>query len=88
MGFKQEEEKAIWKILASILHLGNFEFDDSNIYQEGGFCNLLDNKSLEIVSKLLKINSKSFLDSLIYKKIRYPGESEYIKTPLKKRDCN
>jgi len=29
MEFTDEETSAVWKIVASVLHIGNIEFDDS-----------------------------------------------------------
>ena len=77
MGFKDETIEDIFKIIASILHLGNIQFDE-----EGWVIN----SDLTIyISTLLNLKEKDLIKCLTYRKLKTIGEIYDIK--MSKEDC-
>ncbi|XP_060874388.1 unconventional myosin-Va isoform X3 [Metopolophium dirhodum] len=72
LGFSQEDQDLMWKVLASILHLGNIEIADKTQKNPGDSdsCYIsLKDPSLEIVSTLLDINKGELQKWLCYRRI-------------------
>jgi myosin heavy subunit/alpha-tubulin suppressor-like RCC1 family protein len=79
LGFSDEEEDAIWRIISIVLHMGNFEVDSSN-YEEGKRpCSIVDNDDFKIVVKLLNCDPQSLQEALTLR-IRQV-QNQVIRTP-------
>jgi myosin V len=66
MGFLEEEIDQIFRIIASILHIGNIELQDNQIINS--------EETLELICTLLKINYKVLYSSLMYRYLEVQGE--------------
>ncbi|XP_050522189.1 unconventional myosin-Va isoform X2 [Daktulosphaira vitifoliae] len=72
LGFSQEDQDLMWRVLASILHLGNVQITDRSQRSagDGDSCFILqDEPSLHIFSSLLDVDSGELLKWLCYRKI-------------------
>ncbi|VVC36488.1 Hypothetical protein CINCED_3A024235 [Cinara cedri] len=72
LGFSQEDQDLIWKVLASILHLGNIEITDKTQKNAGDSdsCYIsLEDPSLQVVSDLLDLNKCDLHKWLCYRRI-------------------
>ncbi|KAL4510085.1 hypothetical protein ABPG72_010278 [Tetrahymena utriculariae] len=63
MGINQEEQDTIFRIISSILLLGNVQFDQSTLTDTHP-CNVKDEKLLKIISDLLKLDFQSLLRTI------------------------
>jgi myosin-5 len=80
LDFSPGQQDAIWRMLASILHLGNLRIDEST-YEEGSkACRIFRDETWEKVIALLQIDQNSFEEALTNKEIRV-GAS-VTKSPL------
>lgn len=67
----QNTEDAVWKVIASILHLGNVVFKEN----EGSKCQVVNTETIRHICKLLEINETTFIDSLVLYRIRVNNDS-------------
>lgn len=80
LDFNHSQVDAIWRMLATVLHLGNLKIDSST-YEEGSkACKIFRDESWEKVVGLLQIDQNSFEEALTNKEIRV-GAS-VTKSPL------
>ena len=77
MGFTEESIEHIFKIVASVLHLGNIQFDE-----EGS---IIDNQHIEYISTLLHFKKDQLIKCLTYRKLKTVGEIIDIK--MKQEEC-
>ena len=75
----------MWRILSSILNLGNVEFDDSSYVDGQKPCSVVKNVYFDKVIKLLKIDASIFEESLVFKQVKVG--SQVIKSPLTINQC-
>lgn len=66
IGFTKKEQNAVYRILASVLLLGNIEFDDKN-YNDNNPCEILGDQILKKICQLLEIKIENLKQGLIYK---------------------
>ncbi len=84
IGFIDQEVQAIFSILASILHLGNLDFDARTL-TDNNPCSVKDQHCLESIASLLGVGAASLLQALTVK-LRVVGKST-IHSPLKVKEC-
>lgn len=84
MKFPKEEIKAVWHLIAAILHLGNIDFNEKTLDNDNP-CTILDQKELEKAAKLLGIDEKTLSHNLLHK-TRIVGKQE-INSKLNRNDC-
>ena len=84
MNFASLEKSTIWKIIASVLHIGNINFDDKSFDDDAG-CLIVNQQNLKSVAALLNINYESLAEALVtkYRVIA----NQQIKSKLSKVDC-
>eukprot|EP01080_Neovahlkampfia_damariscottae_P010518 gene10518-3040_t len=82
MNFSNQDE--IFELLAGILHLGNIEFEGNPKEQ----AKLKNKESLEIASKLLKIDSKYLLISLTTKSVAAGGRNSVYNATLDSKESS
>ena len=75
MKFSEGEQDGIWKIVATVLHLGNLGYDDKNL-DNNTPCSVLNDNHLISISKLLGSNLDNLRDGLL-KKTREIGNYHY-----------
>ncbi|CAH1790113.1 unnamed protein product [Owenia fusiformis] len=63
IGFKSQEVESVYKILSSILHIGNINFKEREMKYEQS-CSVANPELLKIVASMLGINSKELNESL------------------------
>jgi myosin-5 len=64
LDFTPEEQDAIWRILSTVLHLGNFEVNSSN-YEEGKTpCSIIENSDFLAVVRLLECSPENLQQAL------------------------
>lgn len=78
MGFTDDKVDDIFKIVSSVLHLGNIDLDE-----EG---NIKSNDEINIVSQLLCLDKKILIDSICYRYLKTGNEE--IKIKMNKEDTN
>ena len=85
--FTEIERYAVWAILASILHLGNIEIDDSafNHSAEKIPCEIKNKAPFSLITELLGVNENDLTISLVMKP--FHSKNETIMTTLKKDQC-
>ena len=65
IGFKSQEVNSIHTLLAGLLHLGNLTFlQDEGVHNDGK-CRVSNKNSLIIISQLLGVDEKGFLNSIV-----------------------
>ncbi|GFR80399.1 myosin IIIA [Elysia marginata] len=64
IGFKPEEVKSVYGVLAAILHAGNIEFVSKESEYGGDACKVKDTSLITIVSELLGLDFTDVLESL------------------------
>lgn len=80
LDFSHGQQDGIWRMLASVLHLGNLRIDEST-YEEGSkACKIFRDDTWEKVISLLQIDQNAFEEALTNKEIRV-GAS-VTKSPL------
>jgi myosin heavy subunit len=84
MGFTKEEQQAIWSIIASILHLGNLEFDEKGL-DNNNPCTLIQPEALSAASDLMQIKEENLKKSFL-NKTRTIGK-QVIDSKMNKADC-
>ena len=89
MKFDKEQTQTIWSIVASILHLGNIEFDDKNFDSSGTPCIVIGSENFKMACDLLSINIDGLKKALLFKVIemKVGGETKIIESPLPKKEC-
>jgi len=86
MKFHSNEIKTIWEIVATVLHLGNIDYDESTFdSQNNKPCTITDRKSFKKAVELLNIEEKTFEEALTHKTRKI--NSNIYKTPIAKSDC-
>ena len=70
LGFPQDASNTIWKVLASILHLGNLNFASD----EAETTEILSKSELSVVSSLLEVTDQELRESLTGRVIAAHGE--------------
>ena len=84
MKFSQDEVNAIWSVLATILKLGNLEFDDAK-KTDTNPCKILNEPLFDQISQLLCID-KEILRSALTIKTRITDKEKFL-CPLDKNEC-
>ena len=84
MKVSKEEQKAIWSMVAAILHLGNIDFNEKTL-DNNNPCTILGKDLLEKAAKLLGINPQNFTHNILHK-TRIVGKQE-INSKLNRNDC-
>ena len=82
LGFTEIEQDAIWRILATILHIGNLEIDDSEYVEGSKPCKIKHNIHWQSVCKLLEITEQDFEEALTFKELKVANTT--TKSPLSK----
>jgi len=86
MKFHPNEIKAIWDMVAVVLHLGNINFDESTFDgQNNKPCNITNQESFKKIIELLAVKEKSLEEALTHKTRKI--NSNVYKTPIPKIDC-
>ena len=86
MKFHVNEIKTIWEIVATVLHLGNIDFDESTFdSQNNKPCAITDRKSFKKAVELLNVEEKTLEEALTHKTRKI--NSNIYKTPIAKTDC-
>lgn len=86
MKFQPNEIKSIWEMVATVLHLGNIDFDESCFdSQSNKPCQILNRESFQKISELLQVNEKNLEEALTHK-TRIISSNIY-KTPVAKAEC-
>lgn len=85
LGFQQEEQDAIWKILSCVLNLGNIPIDTSTYEDSVTPCKLTKNEYLDNVLELLGVDIEG-LEKAITQSVRiFNGEE--VATPRSPAQC-
>ncbi|XP_076088130.1 myosin-IIIb-like isoform X1 [Mytilus galloprovincialis] len=74
IGFQPEEVKAVYGIIASILHTGNVDFDEKASTHGGEACVITNMYLIEYVSKLLGINKNDLVEAFTTSAVVARGE--------------
>lgn len=86
MKFHINEIKGIWNIVASILHLGNVDFNDKTLDSQNNIpCDFLNPAEIEITASLLSVNIEKLKTALTHKTRKITGK--IYKTVMNKVDC-
>ncbi|XP_064647040.1 myosin-IIIa-like isoform X3 [Lineus longissimus] len=75
IGFKPQEVESIYSILAALLHIGNIDFEGKEAKHNARSSVVSNPSLLSIVSKLLGMDSKEFLEALTTSGIVARGET-------------
>lgn len=84
MKFSEEEISAIWGIIASILKIGNLQFDDAK-KTDTNPCTITNEKLFQEISSVLRID-KELLRSALTIKTRITDKEKFL-CPLDKNEC-
>ncbi|XP_077448132.1 unconventional myosin-Ic-like [Stigmatopora argus] len=74
LGFTDHDQKNLWNIMASVLHLGNTQFGEG---EEGEAC-VTTEAPIANVAKLLELEASSLREALTHKKLTAKGEEMII----------
>eukprot|EP00347_Sterkiella_histriomuscorum_P008181 403346072 len=85
LGFTQEEQRAVWRITAACLHLGELSFDDSTYDENGKPCSVTNPERIQLIAKILGIQNPQDLITELVNKPSTPGIQ--LRAPLKKHEC-
>ena len=85
LGFTQEEQMAIWRVVASVLHIGELQFDESTYDESGKSCQITNMDRLATVARLLGIEHAQDLFADIVNRPKDPGIT--ARRPLRKLEC-
>ncbi|CAG2195488.1 DFNB30 [Mytilus edulis] len=77
IGFQPEEVKAVYGIIASILHTGNVDFDEKASTHGGEACVITNMYLIEYVSKLLGINKNDLVEAFYHISCCCKGRGHY-----------
>ena len=80
LGFKEEEQNSIWRIVAAWLKIGEIKFSDDKFDESGTPWEIVNQDILDEVSQLLGISSAAALEKEIVNKPPTPGVD--IRSPL------
>jgi myosin heavy subunit len=64
VGFEENTIVTIWNVVASILHLGNIKFEDSETNDKCAISSNCINSEIKTIAKLLSIGEKDLIDAL------------------------
>ena len=94
LGFNQEEQEAVWKILSCTLNLGNVEIDQSNYVEGKTPCDFKDSYYLKTVLETLNLTKEKLVEGCCVVKreiagqvilsARTPNQAEGIRDALAK----
>jgi myosin-5 len=70
LNFHKEQKDAIWRILASVLLIGNFTVDGSTFQEGSKSCSIKKDNNWSKVGQLLEGDLQSFEEALTYKVIK------------------
>lgn len=85
LGFKAEEQDAIWRVVAACLKIGEIRFSDERFDESGTPCDIVNKDILEEICHLLGMKHPEALETEIVN--RQPTKGITIRTPLKLQDC-
>lgn len=86
MNFTENEILTLWKILASILHLGNLDLNEKTFDgQNNNPCQFLQEDIFDRIVELLSVDKGKLKEAFLYK-FRKINQTVY-KTALQKHDC-
>lgn len=68
--FTEVQKDAIWRLLSTVLNLGNLELDESEYVEGSKPCKIKKNKSWRNVIELLEINENDFEMALTHKELK------------------
>ncbi|XP_065909856.1 unconventional myosin-Id-like [Dysidea avara] len=77
IGFSEEEQTAVWKVVAAVLHLCNVELESSG---DGETSKVADMTQLRKISKLIETRPENVADVLTHRHVATRGEA--IQTPI------
>lgn len=76
--FRENEQEAFWKILITVLYIGNLEIDESSYIQGSKSCLIRKDINFEKVVKLLGVDREAFEKGLTYRMIKIQSETSWI----------
>lgn len=80
------EIKSIWSLVATVLHLGNLQFDEEKFdSQKNTPCGIKNQESFQKISELLSVSEKTLAEALTHKTRKI--NNNIYKTAIKKNDC-
>jgi len=85
LGFTNDEQLAVWRVVAAVLHLGEISFDESTFDENGKPCTVVNKDRMAIVSRLLGISNVDDLICEIVNKPPAPGMT--VRAPYRKMEC-
>ncbi len=85
LGFSHEEQIAVWRVTAAVLHIGELEFDASTWDENGKPCSIKNKDRLNLIAKLLGIQNPEDLVAEIVNKAATPGSTG--RSPYKLDEC-
>jgi myosin heavy subunit len=86
MNFTNNEVQALWRIIATVLHLGNLDLNEKTFDGQNNFpCQFFNEEIFNKIVELLAIDKEKIRESLLFK-FRKINQTIY-KTPLQKHDC-
>mmetsp|Transcript_8728 Transcript_8728/g.20024 ORF Transcript_8728/g.20024 Transcript_8728/m.20024 type:complete len:1539 (+) Transcript_8728:166-4782(+) len=74
-------QEQVWELLASILHLGNIEFETLEIKGVGEGSNVKKSKALDTAARLLQCPADVISEHLTHSMVKVTGETNAIKVP-------
>ncbi len=64
VGFDEQTVQTIWNIVASIIHLGNVKFEETETHDKCGINKYSMNNEIKIIAKLLNIDQTELVNAL------------------------
>lgn len=86
LGFSPMEVSAIYKTIATVLLIGQLEFDDSKFDESGVPCTVSNRDRLQDIAYLMGIEDVTLFEEEIVNKPKGPHET--VRAPMKLEDCN
>jgi myosin heavy subunit len=86
LGFTSADINAIYKTIATVLLMGQIQFDDSKFDESGIPCSIANKNILGDIAFLLGIENLEEFEAEIVNKPK--GPHEVVRAPLKIEDCN
>jgi myosin heavy subunit len=59
--FSAQEQYALWRVLAAVLHLGTLQLDDTRFDENNRTCDIANPESLKSVVKMLQLPNSEAL---------------------------